>query len=215
MPRSDRRKFLKQSVAAVSALAASRCTPPRPEPEASGVAAVLQEEALTALGRVVLPISDLGEEGVARVVADFKRWADAFEPVAELNHGYLTSEIDYAPADPRPRWAAQLAAIELEARKRHDASFPRLDDEDKLDLVRRSIENDPLAALADTEGDPIAQVPNASRAHHVGVGLVMFFYSTSEANDLCYRTQIGRYTCRGLDTIAVEPAPIEPIEEEA
>jgi hypothetical protein len=72
-------------------------------------------DALTALGDAVLP-AELGTSGIARATAAFQRWMDGYRPGAEANHGYGTARIDRLPADPRPQWQAQLAALDSEAR---------------------------------------------------------------------------------------------------
>ena len=67
---------------------------------------------------------------IARVLGEFKpRGSRRSSPVAELDHYYLwTDEIGYGPADPAPLWTSQLEALELEAEKRHGASFAELDE---------------------------------------------------------------------------------------
>ena len=108
MTTGDRRTFLKQSTVALSSLAVSRCSPVT----GSGGRVQLDRAMLWGVGLSVLP-SELGPEGSERVLRDFDRWVQEYEPVAELDHGYISSEIRYGPPDPAPRWQAQLEALEL------------------------------------------------------------------------------------------------------
>ena len=97
MSHEHRRLFLKKSATIVSGLAAASCAPPR-EAANVGASTSLDRPTLDAVGRVVLPKGALGDEGVVRVLDDFVKWLDAFEPVAELDHPYLwTDEIAYGP----------------------------------------------------------------------------------------------------------------------
>ncbi|HLE69933.1 MAG TPA: hypothetical protein VJH87_09650, partial [Vicinamibacteria bacterium] len=125
----------------------------------------------------------------------FRKWLDELEPVAELDHAYIsTDEILYGPPDPEPLWTAQLEALELEAEKRHEASFAAVPREEQETLLRRQLPPNPGAAL-----------PDPARAPHVALGLLAYFYQTSEANDLCYERAIEKTTCRGVESGAVEP----------
>ena len=54
-----------------------------------------------------------------------------------------------------------------------------------------------------------ADMPYAGSATHVAIGLLAWFYATSEANDLAHEAKIGRETCRGLASGAEKPAPLE------
>jgi hypothetical protein len=184
---TDRRTFLKASATALSGAAVGGCAGP------GATEATLDATLLRALGGAVLPVGELGEEGVERVVSDFEAWVAGYDPVPELDHGYGTSEIRYGPGDPAPAWAAQLEALDLEARKRHGPGFAELDAESRRDLVRRQ-----LAGADVGPGNPIA-------ATHVAVGLLGRFYESTEATDLCYGRTIGRLTCRGTAGAPEEP----------
>ncbi len=129
---------------------------------------------------------------------DFQRWVEAFQPAAELDHGYLTEQIRYGPPHPGPRWQAQLEALDLEARRRHDVSFAEV----ALDVRRAWIERE----LRAEEGGGL---PDPARADHVALGLLAWFFRTSLANDLCYEARIGRQTCRGIDSLPEEPGRLE------
>ena len=193
MTASDRRTFLKRSTVALSSLAVSRCTPEADR----GVRVQLDRAMLRGVGQSVLP-PELGPEGIEQVVTDFERWVEEYEPVAELDHGYISSEIRYGPPDPAPRWQAQLEALELESRQRYQASYRDLSDEERQSLIRRQIESEAAGSL-----------PRTAEASHVAVGILAYFYSSSQATDLCYGRRVGKATCRGIATAPQTPEPLE------
>lgn len=220
MTNRDRRDFLKKSAAAAAALgiattdsaaqhdgeAAEPRTPATPDattPTATASPAAPQSTAaatLRATGAAVLPIAALGDAGVERVVTAFEAWIDGFEPVAEMPHGYLSrglAEINYGPPHPGPRWASQIEALQLEAEKRHRTSFAALTVDQRRALIEGQLERGEYDRL-----------PNPAEARHVALGLLAFFYDSSEANDLCYRAAIGRHMCRGLSGLGDAPQPL-------
>lgn len=192
----DRRTFLKTSVVAASAAAAG-CRPGERAEPSSGT--VLPAETLRAVAEVALP-SELGPEGRDRVCAEFEAWTAAYDPVAEQVHGYGSQEIRYGPPDPAPGWAAQLRALELEARARHDSTLAAL----SLERRRRLIAD----ALGADAGDPLPDRPGAVAADHVVLGLLGFFYGSPEATNLCYRRRIDGLSCRPLAASGEVPAPL-------
>lgn len=203
MSDQDRRDFLKRSAAVVSAVSLSRCAPVADSgSDASpGVGGDLEPAALRAVAEAVLPVTDLGPEGVAATSAAFAEWVEGFEPVAERPHGYLNrglSEIRYGPPHPGPRWAAQLEALDIEARKRHRSPFAELDVTQRRALIESQLDHEDLRRM-----------PSPAGCDHLAVGLIAFFYDSSEANDLCHRAAIGRYTCRGLESVRDEPPPLD------
>jgi len=188
----DRRSFLKATGVAVSVAAVGACAPnsaSRADAESTGdLDAVL----LAALGEVVFP-SELDGAAQEQAVRDFRRWASGYEPVPELNHGYGTAEIRYGPPDPVPAWSAQLQALEIEATKRHGASFAALDATDRDALVRRHIRDDG------------SSMPPPLRARHVAVAMLSHWLSTPAATDHCYGVRVTPLTCRGLENVSREP----------
>ena len=157
---------------------------------------------LVALGLLVLPTSALDSERLRRTLQRFASWADGFEPVAELDHRYLsTDEIPYGPPDPRPLWRAQLEALETEAQKRHLTSFVELAPNEQRRMATRAIERS-------TPGEPGAGLPRPERAAHVAVALIAWFFASSDANDLCHGKRIGRHECRGMRGVDLEPRPL-------
>lgn len=153
---------------------------------------------LTAVAEVVLPAREIGSEGIAEAVGEFRRWSAGFEPAAELDHPYLWSdELRYAPADPRPLWASQLEALDATSREQHQRSFAELGLESRLRLLQEQLPEE----LPDRLG-------HASEADHVSLALVAWFVATPRANDLCYRSAIGRHQCRGLPSAVERPTAI-------
>lgn len=197
MTERPRRSFLKRSATLVSGLAIAGCRPVQNEPSASAASRTLDPKRLEPLGRLVLPLSSLGEAGLKRVLEDFGKWLAELEPVAELDHAYIwTDEILYGPPDPGPLWAAQLEALELESEKRHGASFEDLSPENQRRILERQLPSEVPARL-----------PEAARAPHVALGLLAYFYDTAEANDICYQASIEKLTCRGVESGTTEPEP--------
>jgi hypothetical protein len=218
MTDSDRRDFIKRAAAAAAVGVSGAGAAAQTETEAENAAgapqaetvgaeaepsqsAVTSAETLRALGEAVLPTGDLGAEGVERVVGEFEEWIEEFEPVAERPHGYLhrgLAEIRYGPPHPGPRWMAQIEALELEAQRRHRSHFADLSVERRRALIEGQLERGELGG----------RIPGAGQARHVALGLMAFFYDSSEATDLCYRASIGRYRCRGLGSLGREPRPL-------
>ncbi len=215
MGRSDRRTFLKQAAGLIPAAAVGARDVVGTERESEGVtlggadggpkaetngltgSRLTDEAVLQAVAEATLPVAALGSAGVARVVDGFQDWLDAYEPVAELNHAYLTHELRYAPADPGPRWQSQLEALDTEADKRHGKPFPELSVVERRALLEPELREDRLGSL-----------PNTTRARHVAMGLLAYFYSTPEATDLCYEAEISRFDCRGLEDMSAPPRPL-------
>ena len=191
----SRRSFFRSAAALVPAVALSHCGDAEVAEDTPSTAAA-EEETLLALGTAVLP-SELGTEGTEQVVAEFREWLAGYQPVAELNHGYGTAEIDYTPADPAPGWMAQLRALELEAEQRFGSSFAALEPGVRREIVRTQIGR--------RGGD---QFPMIAEANHVAVGLLAFFYDSPFATDLCYRAAIRKLSCRPLSESPDKPRPL-------
>lgn len=211
MTDSDRRDFLKKTAAAAAALgipatsgateaaaaAGNETAAPGATPERTPQQAATRAETLRAIGEVVLPAGELGDDGIARVVDELEAWIEGFQPVAERPHGYLNrglAEIRYGPEHPGPRWSAQIEALELEAERRHRARFAELPVASRRELIEGQLERGELDRM-----------PSPAQARHVALGLMAFFYDSAEATDLCYRASIGRFRCRGLNSLGREP----------
>jgi len=203
-PVSPRRTFLARLAAAGTALwvvrrrlvsSAAAANPPI----AGGLPAPARQPnatVLAAIGAAVLP-TELGAEGTRRAVSDFQRWMDGYRPSAEANHGYGTGRIQHLPADPRPRWRSQLAALDQDARRKHGQSFAALARADQQSLVR--------AAVSEERGETL---PTPLTARHVALALLAHFYDSPAATDLCYEATIGRQQCRPLSTASQQPVPL-------
>jgi hypothetical protein len=147
---------------------------------------------LDALGVAVLP-SELGATQIARVVSGFRRWMDGYREGAEVNHAYGNSRLRFTGATPATRWTQQLDDLDAAAQSTHRRAFSALTVAERQALVR------PL--IAGERGIP--GTPDGGA--HVAVALLGFFYSSSEANDLCYDAAIGKSTCRPLNESSRRP----------
>ena len=151
-------------------------------------------ETLDALGAAILP-TELGDAQAKRVVAGFRRWLDEYKEGAELNHGYGNARLAFAGPTPATRWMPQLDALETAAYKAHARSFAALTLEQRRVLVREALASDRASAV---------QAPE--RATHVATALLGYFFTSSQATDLCYLAPIGRNTCRPLTASPRRPA---------
>jgi len=195
---SDRRTFLKQGAAsAAGMLVLSSCGRPEAGEEAKPG---LDPALLAAVGEAVLP-SDLGTDGRKRVVTGFGTWLAGYQPVPELMHGYGSQEIRYGPGDPGPRWSSQLAALDLEARKRWGRGFAEIEQARRLEMIRGRL-----------SGSDLQRLPNPISVQHVAAALLAYWLSTPEATNLCYRRNIDPLTCRPLILSPEEPAPLDARE---
>ena len=191
-----RRRFLKASAGVVSGLALGSCADESgaPAPQASG----LDRQTLEAVGRLVLPRSALGADGISRATDSFLAWLDGFEPVSERDHPYESGDITYGPPDPAPLWGAQLDALTIEATRRFEAAYTDLDEVRQREILLRQLpENLP------------ADMPYAGAATHIAIGLIAWFYTTPEATDLALQAKVGRYLCRGFGGAGEQPVPLE------
>jgi len=191
-----RRRFLKASAGVVSGLALGACADESsaPVPQASG----LDRQMLEAVGRLVLPRSAIGADGISRAIDNFLAWLDGFEPVSERDHPYESGDITYGPPDPAPLWGAQLDALTIEATRRFQTAYKDLDEDRQREILLRQLpENLP------------ADMPYAGAASHVAIGLIAWFYSTPEATDLALQAKVGRYLCRGFGGAGERPVPLE------
>lgn len=208
---TDRREFLKRA-AITAATAASAdpsallqagppaaAQPPRAQTAAQAPAPprALDAAMLAAVGEAVLPES-LGAPGRARAVAAFSRWLAQYTPVAEEMHGYGYAEITYTPSDPAPGWNAQLAGLDLLARRKHRRGFVRLG----VPLRRAVLQ----AQIGGAGGTRLPANPLA--ATHVAVALMAHWAASSEATDLAYQARIMKGNCRALAETSRVPLPL-------
>ena len=151
-------------------------------------------ETLDALGVAILP-TELGEAQARRVVAGFRRWLDEYKEGAEVNHAYGSSRLGFTGPTPATRWMPQLDALEAVAQKTHGRAFAGLTVEQRRALVRDALASDRATGI---------QAPD--RATHVATALLGFYFTSSQATDLCYLAPIGRHTCRPLAKSPQRPA---------
>jgi hypothetical protein len=69
-------------------------------------------------------------------------------------------------------------------------------------LTRAAVE----AAL---EAAQVRDLPRLPDGKSVIADLMSFYFRSAGANDLCYRAEIGRETCRGLAGSSKEPKPLK------
>ncbi len=151
---------------------------------------------LNAVAAVVLP-SELGVKGVDTAVDAFVTWADGYDPVAEEMHGYGYADIRYLPADPAPAWRAQLAGLELLARRSLRKSFAELTVETRQGLL--------AAAL---KGAPDDRLPSPIDAPHIALALLSHWASSPDAWDLALGVKVQTGNCRVLGDANAKPLPI-------
>lgn len=167
--------------------------PPRTQPAARALDAAL----LAAVGEAVLPES-IGAAGRTSAVAAFSRWLARYTPVAEEMHGYGYAEITYTPSDPAPGWNAQLAGLDLLARRKHRRGFARLGVP-----LRRAVLRAQIGGAGGT------RLPaNPLSAAHVAVALMAHWAASSEATDLAYQARIMKGSCRSLAETSRVPLPL-------
>ena len=147
------------------------------------------EATMRALALAVLP-SALGVEGATRMAQSFQRWIDGYRENTELVHGYGTSALRFTRPSPRAKWAAQIESLK-------QTGFNGKSLEQRRQAIR-----DLLAS------ERLDRIPDVATAPHVALGLLAFYYGSSEAADLCYDAQIGRETCRTLSAAARRPLPL-------
>lgn len=194
-----KRRTLLQWVAAATAvlpLRPMRLLAQRPRrAEASGELTPDAIAMLHDIAPTVLP-STLGSERTRAVVERFAVWTRDYEADVALAHGYGHPRLQKSGPSPAPKYAAQLEAIDREARAR-GARWSALDREQ-----RRAI----LDAAFNAAG--VRNLPLHPTGQHVVADLMALYFRSSEANDDCYRAQIGRETCRTIAVTIRKPEPL-------
>lgn len=203
MPKQlERRSFLLRSAALASAgllPAAARAQTPLSRPTT-----VEHHPNFELCAQLVLPAQTLGRDSLTKTLGGFKDWLTAFEPVAELDHGYLSSDaITYGPPDPRPLWLSQLEALDIEAGKRYSAAFEKLSKQRQQALLQSAMDR----ASAQQHS-----LPRPEHAPHIAIAMMAWYFRSSAANDLCYQARIGRHECRGMARVIDKPRPLPNAE---
>lgn len=172
----------------------------RPTPaharELAGQNGTLDAALVRSVGDAVLP-SELGNDGIARVSRAFSQWISGYRAGVEIVHPYGSAELRNTGTSPIDRWRSQLAALDAAARARHQRAFTSLTRDQRRELVMQAVADDRLNRL-----------PDPLQANHVAMGLLAWFFATPEANDLCYRAEIGRNQCRPLVHSSRQPLPV-------
>jgi hypothetical protein len=199
--KAGRRSFLKAAGVLAAGTAAGCTLETRPPASAPASAATERETGfdrtlLSAVGHAVLP-EELGAQGMAVAIDRFVAWIDAYEPVAEEMHGYGYADIRYLPPDPAPGWRAQLAALDLLAKRSKRKPFARLTPVEQRELI--------AAALGSEAGD---RLPAPLEARHVALALLSHWASSADAWDLALGAKVQPNTCRVLGDANARPLPI-------
>jgi hypothetical protein len=142
----------------------------------------------------VLPAS-IGDARIRETVDRFVAWTRGYQEGVALAHGYGHPRLQKSGATPVPAYLTQLSALESDARAK-GARWPAL----QLD-TRRAILDDSIAKAG------VRNLPQRPSGQHVVVDLMATYFRSSEANDDCYRAQIGRETCRTISVTLVKPRP--------
>ena len=188
----DRRRFLKTAGgAAVAAAAAGGSAAACARDMTPGAA--LDHSTMLGLARTILP-EELGSDGIQRAVTGFQAWLASYRPAAEVTHGYGTGNLDYTPAHPGPGWAAQLQALDLEAKERFGQAFAALSRDQRTEMIGRQLAR-----------ERVDRLPDPVQARHVAVGLLAYWAQTPEAVNRCYEVKIDPYTCRPLQQQSQKP----------
>ena len=147
---------------------------------------------LREIAPTVLPAS-IGDARIRETVDRFVAWTRGYQEGVALAHGYGHPRLQKTGATPVPLYLTQLAALESDARAK-GASWSALD----LDARRALLD----ASIAKAN---VRNLPQRPSGQHVVVDLMATYFRSSEANDDCYRAQIGRETCRTISVTLVRP----------
>ncbi len=195
-----RRSFLKIA-GALAATTAVGCKFETHIPDAAGAPATdratgFDRALLDAVAEAVLP-SELGAKGRDVATGQFVQWVDGYDPVAEEMHGYGYSDIRYLPADPAPAWRAQLAALDVLAKRSMRSAFVKLPVSARREL---------LAIVM--KGASSDRLPSPLDANHVALALLSHWASSPDAWDLALGVKVQPGNCRVLGDANAKPLPI-------
>ncbi len=197
---SGRRSFLK-AAGFIAASTAVGCKFETHIPDTAGAPANdraigFDRTLLDAVAEAVLP-AELGAKGRDVATGQFVQWVDGYEPVAEEMHGYGYSDIRYLPADPAPAWRAQLAALDVLAKKSMRSSFVKLPVSARRELL--------AIVVKGKAGD---RLPSPLAAHHIALALLSHWASSPDAWDLALGVKVQPGNCRVLGDANATPLPI-------
>jgi len=153
------------------------------------------EARVRAIAEAVLP-DEIGAAGRDAAVKSFLGWVRDYRADAETDHGYGFTRLRRTGPSPAAHYAEQLNALDDEARKR-GRSFADLPVADRQTVLETAI----TAAR-------VERLPARPDGGHVATDFMASYFRSIEANDLCYRSRIGRDTCRALAGSTERPAPL-------
>jgi hypothetical protein len=177
-----RRTLLKTGLTAVAALplrAVGRRLPPN---EGAIGFTDAQMTSLKAIAATVLP-TEIGRAGTDDAAERFARWVKNYKPHADLDHGYGFTRIRATGPSPLPAYDARLKM--LDARAGLPGGFAALPVTAQRVLIQQML-------------DGVERLPLRPDGVNLVADLMAFYFHSSQANDLCYRADIGREKCRGL-----------------
>ena len=199
-PPSGRRSFLKLAGALAVSTAAGCAVESRAPASTTGSTGDrdtgFDRTLLSAVAAAVLP-AELGATGMDAAVDAFVKWADGYDPVAEEMHGYGYADIRYLPADPAPAWRAQLAGLDLLARRSLRKSFVELPVEARQGLLATAL-----------KGAPDDRLPSPIDAPHIALALLSHWAASPDAWDLALGAKVQAGNCRVLGDANTKPLPI-------
>ena len=184
-----RRQALKTLATAAAALPLSRVELRADELPADQVF-ILRDVAPT-----VLP-SSIGARGQNEAVDNFLRWIREYKEGVALSHGYGEPRLVKSGPSPAPGYSKQIAALQQAAQAR-GGRFGALPIEVRRELL------DAAFKAAD-----VRNLPGRPDGKHVVADLMAHYFRSSEANDLCYNSRIGRNTYRAIRVTTVRPQPL-------
>jgi hypothetical protein len=179
-----RRTLLKTGLTAIAAVPLRRVAAGYAPGGAPAPAAFTETQLATlkAIAAIVLP-SEIGRAGRDEVADRFTAWIKSYKPGADMDHGYGFTRIRATEPSPLAAYAAQMRA--LDARAGRGITFAALPAARQRAIVRQSLEG-------------VERLPVRPDGKNLVADLMGFYFHSSEANDLCYRAEVGRDTCRGL-----------------
>jgi hypothetical protein len=148
------------------------------------------------VAQAVLP-KEIGAAGHKEALVAFMAWIHDHDAGRYLEHGYGHTRIAKSAKAPVDKYPDQLQALEAAAHRQHAKAFGALDLAE-----RRSLITEAFAALK-IEG--FGERPSG---RHVATDLMSHYFSSIEANDLCYEAEIGRDSCRSLAGSGERPEPL-------
>jgi hypothetical protein len=158
----------------------------------------LTPDAVAMLGDIaptVIPPS-LGADRTQAIVTRFVEWTRGYREGVALSHGYGHPRLQRTGASPVPRYVAQLAALDAEARAK-GGRWTTLGLETRRAILDTAFTQAGVRAL-----------PGRPNGQQVVADLMAFYFRSSEANDYCYSAQISREVCRPIQITTKRPAPL-------